>query len=121
MKRDMDLIRQLLLRLNEKDTTAHVDDIEVNGFTKFEVGYNLLLMYDAGLLIAEPQKTNTGRTISILPFDLTWEGHELLDKIRNDSIWEEIKHGYKEKGLKSISIDLLKRMSDKFIREKLGL
>ena len=121
MKRDMDLIRKLLIFFSDKETPAMVEDVGVEGYTDIEVGYNLILLYDAGMLIAEPEQTKTGRTVLVHPFDLTWDGHELLDKIRNETIWDEIKSGYREKGLKSVSIDILKTMSDFYIRKKLGL
>jgi len=121
MKRDMDLIRKLLIFFSEKKTSGMVDNLEIEGYTDLEVGYNLILLYDAGMLMAEPEQTKTGRTIVVHPFDLTWSGHELLDKIRNETIWDMVKNNYKEKGLKSVSIDILKKMSDKYIREKLGL
>lgn len=117
----MDLIRNILIFFSNKPRPEMVDKLKIDGYSDFDVMYSLILLYDAGMLMAEPEQTNTGRTIVVHPFDLTWQGHELLDKIQNETIWNEIKRNYKAKGLKSVSIDILKTMSDSYIRNKLGL
>ena len=38
-------------------------------------------MYQAGLLNCEFEATSTGRIIDVLPFDLTWQRREFLNKI----------------------------------------
>lgn len=121
MKRDMELVRKILIFFNEKATPEMVDGLEIEGYDDTDVMYCLILLYDAGMLMAEPEQTNTGRTIIVHPFDLTWQGHELLASIQNETIWDEIKSSYQEKGLKSVSIRILKTMSDSIVRAKLGL
>jgi hypothetical protein len=38
---------------------------------------------------------------------LTWEGHEFLDKAKNEKVWNKAKSIIKEKGI-SLSLDALK-------------
>ena len=45
---------------------------------------------------------------------LTWEGHEFLDKIREDSIWEKTKETISEKVLPLV-FDIVKSVSTEII------
>jgi hypothetical protein len=38
---------------------------------------------------------------------LTWEGHEFLDGIRSNSVWERTKKSFREKGVE-MTFDLVK-------------
>jgi hypothetical protein len=49
---------------------------------------------------------------------LTWGGHELLDAIRNDTIWNKTKESFLSKGL-SMTFDLLKSVAISFATELL--
>ena len=50
-----------------------------------------MLLHDAGLLRCEPIKSSTSdRVIYVIPFDLTWEGHEFLDKVKDEKVWRKI-------------------------------
>jgi hypothetical protein len=126
MSRDLELIRKLLFFFDAKPTPIHVtmDQLKSEGFAAYEdatLGYHLVLLYDAGCIRAEPMKTSTGRVYMVLPFELTWEGHELLDKIRNQFIWDEVLNTAKEKGFVNASVDVLKKLADAAIRRRLGI
>lgn len=92
MKRDFDLIRALLLFFEEKpDPKAMKSVPPIAGHVESEIKYHLLLLHDAGLLRCEPVRSKTSeRVIYVIPFDLTWEGHEFLEKIRNENTWRKI-------------------------------
>jgi Hypothetical protein (DUF2513) len=49
VKRDMDLIRQIALTLEDAPTGYVLDGISVEGYTDEEVGYHQYLMLEAGL------------------------------------------------------------------------
>src|SRR5713101_3265970 len=82
MQRDFELIRRLLVFFDEKPDTAHVEVPDVGAeYTESQIRYHLVLLYQAGFLNCEPVKSSTGaRVIYVLPFELTWEGHEFLAK-----------------------------------------
>jgi hypothetical protein len=87
MKRDLNLVRSLLLHFESKPNDVIDSCPVVPEHTELEVKYHLLLMYEAGLLRAEPEHSQTGRIIKVHPFSLTWHGHEFLEAARNDSLW----------------------------------
>ena len=58
----------------------------------------------------EPELTKTGRIIRVIAFNLTWDGHEFLDAIRNEGTWNKIKAFVKEKSA-SLSFDVIKAVA----------
>jgi hypothetical protein len=99
MTRDFDLIRKLLVFFDQKNGPEYARSVDVGPeYSEDMVQYHMRLMYQAGLLNCEAQTTNTGRVIQVLPFDLTWEGHEFLSKIRSDTVWQKIKSTLLSKG-----------------------
>jgi hypothetical protein len=79
MKRDVDLIRDILLSVENghADIKSNVTDQDI-------INYHLHLMIEGGLL--NGQEVNEGRWRI---YGLTWEGYELLELIRDR--WETIK------------------------------
>ncbi len=105
MKRDMDLIRHLLLTLESKPGPQLIkaEDIEAEGFSPTEVKYHLNLMFQAGLINGEDVRSSTSdRLIQVYPFDLTWQGHEFLETVRDPEIWRQAKTGASRAGTASI-------------------
>jgi hypothetical protein len=110
MKRDMDLVRDLLLYFEAKSGTPgiHASDVRMDGFTETQVGLHLNIMAEAGLLICEPfrSSTNPERFIRTFVFDLSWQGHEYLDTIRDPKVWKRTKSALGRIGNWSFSMAL---------------
>jgi len=107
LKRDLDLIRKLLLYFEAK-ADDRVDACPAIGdHSPLEIKYHLLLMDEAGFLRCEREVTSTGRTIYVLPMSLTWQGHEFLEAARNDKFWRRAKALVIEKS-GALSFELLK-------------
>jgi hypothetical protein len=110
MKRDMDLVRELLLKLESLPLAAGVvalvdpwdKDLAVPDKTGDEISYHLLLLR-AAKFIESPgsQPMNGGITFR----RLTWEGHEFLDSIRDPEIWAKTKKASEH--AKGFTLDLL--------------
>jgi DNA-binding HxlR family transcriptional regulator len=80
MKRDADLIRDILL-------SVEADHIDIKSKITNEkiVNHHLHLMIDGGLL--DGKEINEGQW---RVYGLTWEGYELLELIRDVTRWQEI-------------------------------
>jgi len=99
MKRDFDLVRKLLIFFDDKPGPKAVEVPPIPGYKEMTIRYHLVLLYQAGLLHCEPIKSTTSeRVIKVLPFELTWDGHEFLEKIRNETTWKKILATAKDKG-----------------------
>jgi hypothetical protein len=95
MKRDMDLVRNLLLHFEAKSETAgvHASEARIEGYTETQIVLHLNIMAEAELLVCEPVRssTNPERIIKTFVFDLSWKGHEYFDTIRDPKIWKGTK------------------------------
>ena len=91
MKRDMDLVREMLLWMEESD--RRIFYLTGDGFkvfkndTELTLGH-LNLLVSAGFV----EKTDRGNYI------MTWEGHEFADKVRDAEIWRQTKVGAEKVG-----------------------
>jgi DNA-binding transcriptional ArsR family regulator len=93
MKRNLDLIVKILEYFEAREEVSVVAELSLDDFEDNAVAYHLRRMYEAGLLDAETVTSSTTETrlIRVLPFGLTWEGHEFLDSIRQSSVKAKIK------------------------------
>ena len=54
---------------------------------------------------------------------LTWDGHDFLDAIRSDTVWQEAKETVQAKGLdiQSLTLDVVKSVCVSAIKDLIGL
>jgi Hypothetical protein (DUF2513) len=122
VQRDMDLVRDMLLRI-EQDT--RLDGTRFIGFKFSELGIaadQSKLAYHLAMLIEEGFLDGLGRTdIETLPVirKLTWKGHEFLDDIRDSGIWSKTKE--RASGLTSVGVQFIWEIAKAEIKKKLGL
>lgn len=120
MRRDMDLLRSLLLKLETFSDDAHsiwnisYDELPIDGFTVDQVAYHLGLAVEAGLI----DQGGGGAMNSFMFRRLTWEGHDFVDAIRDDEIWRKTRQGASAAG--GFSLELLRDLAKGFIRKKIS-
>ena len=93
MQRDMDLIRKILFVIEGKyvDTWLPGSDVQIDGYDMKTIAYHCALLHDAGL-IYDYKAQYAGDGLYFFGVGrLTWEGHELLDKIKSDTVWNKTK------------------------------
>lgn len=90
MKRDLDLIRRILLDIETPGEGAShhtgFGHLAENGRDPESIQYHVQLMHDAGLIVADELVPGQW-----WPERITWEGHEFLDLARDDARWEQAK------------------------------
>ena len=96
MKRDMELTRQILFQVEESPHARGWVELNLPGHTEEEVSEHVRLLTEAGLLKATD--VSTRGNFEWKPSRLTWEGHEFLNAIKNDTVWNNVKQTVKEKG-----------------------
>ncbi len=94
MKRDMDLIRLILLEI-EKSDEEYVTNMMIDGYSSKEVVYNAKLLKQNNLIEVCKEDIIGDYIIG----SLTWYGCDYLDKIRDNSNWKKVKDIIKEKAL----------------------
>jgi hypothetical protein len=102
MKRNLDLVRSILLEIESWPADTHGKGVEIEGYSHEEVTYNAFLLHDAGYIDAIVSKTMGGN--SIYPTQLTWNGHEFLDEARDKTTWEKAKSVVTKVGQSSFSV-----------------
>jgi hypothetical protein len=118
MKRDMDLIRTILLDAEVQCSGEAILDFEIENYESEAVYYHLLILEDSGLLIVSDEGTSLNRRV-LNPVRLTWEGHEFLDAMRSDTTWNEVKS--RMNGIGGFVIDVAKALAADIMRRELGL
>ena len=89
MKLDPDLVRQILLKVEEFPFDGAFHDVEIEGRTENEIDYHVMLLHEAGLLEALDLSTLSGPCWK--PTRLTYDGHQFLDAARSDTVFQKAK------------------------------
>lgn len=108
MKRNWDTIRELLIKIEE--CTLPTENVRLNHFPKeraAEISYHIRLLIDAGLINGRISETLGPEVKDFFASSLTWHGHELLDTIRSNQVWEKTKSTFLERGIE-MTFDLVK-------------
>lgn len=114
MKRDLDLLRALLLSLEQ--SPDRYSRPQIPGATTDEIWGHLELLIDARLVVA----TNSHGPATVAhPLRLTWAGHEFLDSARQDKRWLAAKKAAEVAG--GISFQVLAELLAKYAAQAVGL
>ncbi len=119
MKRDMDLVRNLLLTIeshqnltgNQLIQYGDQEDLGITDYSRDQVIYHIRMLIDESMIQGE--MVYGGPIIS----KLTWQGHDFLDSIRDPEIWQKTKDGVKNAG--GFSMDLLGDLAKGLIKKKI--
>ncbi|KTD52026.1 hypothetical protein Lqui_0870 [Legionella quinlivanii] len=91
MKRDWDIIREILLKIEQLAPNALLTLDSFAADKQSEISCHLEILQEAGLLQGKIHKTPGGSPHGFHLLRLTWSGYDLLEYIRSDIVWEEIK------------------------------
>ncbi len=91
MKRDMDLVRNILLAIEAEPTGYAPEKLVIEGYTKDQIGYHVFIMIEAGLIEGQ-DVTSMGSSCPVgVATRMTWHGHEFLDACRDLTRWNKAK------------------------------
>lgn len=92
MRRDMDLIRRMLIEAEESDEPIRDARLKfMAGDDQRKALYHVELLQGYGLVNATIRRT-TGADLAVFSIDgLTWEGCDYLDAIRSDTVWRKVR------------------------------
>lgn len=104
MKRDMELIRKILFYVEDNYTPGQgmIRNIDIEGYDYETVIEHILLAYQGGFL-QDIKSVSTLETRAYWIGNLSNAGYDLLDSIRNDTVWNRTKETISEKGLPMIA------------------
>lgn len=139
MKRDLDLYRDILFTVEEfgdpgsssiriqRDGEVYIPNAENADLPKSirdtdipVLLRHIVLMTQAGLLDSNalnPSQTNTsGRPVVVVIRGLTHEGHDFLENIRDDTIWNQTKNE-----ARSLALDVVRTTAEGLVKGATGL
>lgn len=118
MKRDMDLIRKLVITIEDHPSGFAPSELKIEGHTEEEVSYHLWLMLQAGLIEGEDITYGGCNSPIAMATSLSWAGHEFASLARSDTVWNQAKTKIKDTvGSVSLAIftELLKSIGKSII------
>lgn len=122
MKRNLDIIREILLFCEQKNpnrvyTDELADLLDVDFDT---VSYHLQLLDDCGYIEADTTPAPNTMMPNFIINRMTSWGHDYLDTVRDDDVYKETK---KKLGSKfaSMTLDVVKSVATDVIKGQLGI
>lgn len=125
MKRDLDLIRYILVTAESADRPI-TDSELVNAKHSLEkVAFHVELLADKGLVVSSVDYDGFGQAPLALELSrITWEGYDYLDAIRSDNVWAKAKDAISRSvGDTSLSVvkETCQLVAKSLIRQQLGM
>ena len=128
MKRDLDLLRELLLEIEQRGPGMHAG-ASFSGENRIsdEVAWHLALLSDAKFILASPDSAaftwehiRRPRLETMMIYRLTHEGCDYLDSVREPERWASVKTQIKGQ-VTSAPLDIVKALAVATIKDALGL
>ncbi|KZB99366.1 hypothetical protein AU375_04442 [Methylobacterium radiotolerans] len=120
MKRDMDLVREVLLKLEALPMrpgsmiviSGYDEEMAIDGHKPEEVEYHMTMLRNAGFLDS-PGAQPAGNGITFR--SLTWEGHDFLDTVRDPEVWKRTKAGASKVG--GWTFEFIKQVGTAYLKQ----
>jgi hypothetical protein len=120
MKRDMNLVREILIWTESQEHGFVKEDPVIEGFSKEEINYHVYLMRQAGLVDAEVNTHMGDESPSALLQGLTWYGHDFLSAAKDNTIWKKATNTILKRSA-NITFEALFEWLKIEVRQKIGL
>jgi hypothetical protein len=121
MKRDLELVRKILLKVEQIPTYDQPVELNIENYKTEEINYHVGIMWQAGLLniFDKPIKTLNSPTRYLLT-GLTWQGHEFLDASRSENAWKKAMKTIKDKG-GGLTFEIVKALLIQYTKQELNI
>jgi hypothetical protein len=108
MKRDMDLVRKILLAIEASERPLDSTLIRISGYAGDSITEHMRLLNEAGLIEGIASYSVEHR-LKWIELRLTWGGHDFLDAARNETLWNDTMVMVRTQS-GSVAFDVLKRL-----------
>ena len=120
MRRDLDLVRDILIQVGEADGPVDYEELG-NGRPAALVAYHCVLMAQRGLLDLGLVRLDSGGDYVILQVNgLTWDGEDYLAAIADPGVWKRAK-AEAAKVAKSVTFEVLKTAAVLIVEQQIRL
>lgn len=120
MKRDMDLVREILATLEQHAHGYAPRELKIEGYSEEQLGFHIHVMIDGGLLHGAEVTPLASKSPQSLPTSITWAGYDFLALSKSESVWERAKNTIRREGV-GVSFELLKKILAADVSQLLGV
>jgi hypothetical protein len=120
MKRDMDLVRDILMEVERQETVDVQGGIHVARCSPDTITYHIYIMEQGGLLSGIALKNQANIIPHFSGVCLTWQGHEFLDAARNETRWKKAMTMVQRQG-GSVTVGVLIQLLSSLMKSSFGL
>ena len=107
MKLDIECVRDVLLEFEQLPLGAHTVYSFPNALAKYgidNVDYTIAKLTEANYISAEVTRLTNGTYDFYGIYDITFEGHQFLEKIRDNKIWSKTKKVASNVGSRALDV-----------------
>ena len=121
MKRDMNLMRKILFKIEEKyePSKGSFFGISIEGYDMFTIAEHCDLLYQEGLIKSYKPLRGNDTVVAFKVGNLTHKGYEYLELIRNDDVWEKTEREIEEKKWPK-TLEVISRIAGIFVGSAFG-
>jgi DNA-binding transcriptional ArsR family regulator len=124
MKRDPDLIREILLRTEALPIGHFLSNIEIDGYSPDIIGEHVRLLEEAEFIDAQIARSQSQMGVTIVGSyainRLLNDGHDFIENAKSDTVWKRAREQVAEK-TGDVSLTVLKAVLAKTAMQVLGL
>lgn len=91
MKRDLDLVRCILMSVEKADGPIGYEVLSRCCGDMRKLAFHIGLMQSHSLIVSEVDCDGFGEPIDLHISSMTWEGYDYLDAIRSPQVWNKAK------------------------------
>lgn len=108
MKRDLDLVRCIVMSVEKADGPIEYDVLSRCCGDMGKLAFHIGLMQSHGLIVSEVDCDGFGEPIDVRISSMTWEGYDYLDAIRSPQVWNKAKEAI-SKAVGDTSLSVVKQ------------
>ena len=109
MKRDMDLVRLILKKIEMDEPLKSIES-----FTQQQVDYHVAIMIEAHLVTGITGSSDNSTCVDFaFPNRMTWQGHDFLQAAKDDTKWKKAKD-YISKNALPLTVTVFQEVLHKF-------
>lgn len=124
MQRDMELIREIVRRVQAKDDLTP-REIKIDGRDPAIVARHVELLHAAGMIDAAQVHRPHNRPPMIFVRDLSNAGHDFAAALQNDTVWSQVKQALSPTELAKAPLKIIATLGNKlleaYVMSKVGL
>ena len=120
MHRDLELLRKIVLKIEDSESSRAPETLVFDGYTGNQVLYHSWLLLDAGLVTGHEAThiNSTGKEALIT--GLTSKGHDFAEMARSDAVWNKAIQKVKEVS-QAVTIEMFTQLLKNEVKSALKL